>query len=67
MTQTYIQAHLATLTNEDLLAKLEEARTDHILAAATERDSEWCQACFAAVWTYATEVQARGIVTRTLN
>lgn len=62
-----IQEHLESLTNEELLAKLEEAKSDLAIAAATERDSDWHAACFAGVLTYALEVQERGIDTRTLN
>lgn len=53
--------YIASLTDAELKASAAIANVDLERAAASERDSAWHQACFAAVFMFAKELARRGI------
>ena len=67
MNQEQIDEHLADLSDDELIAALEVAKTDLAVAAADKPNSEWHEACFAGVLTYCQEVQKRGLRVVLLN
>lgn len=59
--------YLAALTDKELLAQLEIAKTDLQQAAHEQNNSEWHGSCFAGVIVLATEVQKRGLIAATVK
>lgn len=53
--------YLQSLTNEELVESFETAKTDLEEVSDEDRNSEWHEACFAAVIVYGNEVVRRGI------
>lgn len=62
-----IQKHLKALSDDELIAATEQAHKDLKKAADEQPESEWHQACFAGLITYAGEVQRRGLAMQTLH
>jgi hypothetical protein len=60
-----VREHLDSLNDAELIAAMARARADLEAAAEAEKESEWHQACFAGLMTYALEAQRRGIVLAT--
>jgi hypothetical protein len=56
-----IEEHLAGMTDAELIAACEEAKTDLAEAAAQQPNSERHQECFAGLIVYAQELSKRGI------
>jgi hypothetical protein len=56
-----IAAHLASLSDEQLIAATKEAQDNLAEAAREQPDSERHQECFAGLFIYASEMQARGL------
>lgn len=61
MTKDEIDEKLAAMTDEQVVAAFSEAREDLASAAATQPNSEWHEACFAGLLTFAGELSKRGI------
>ena len=55
------EQYLKTLNNDQLIDALNKAAQDLEIAAEKEKDSEWHQACFAGLMTYALEADKRGL------
>jgi hypothetical protein len=55
------------MSNEELKAFVKEAGEDLEKAAETERNSEWHEACFAAVLMGTMEMNRRGIQMATVH
>lgn len=62
-TEIDIAQHLASLSDDALKAAFKQA-TDDLCEAAGGTDTEWHEACFAGVYSYATEMNKRGITLR---
>jgi len=58
---------LAGLSDRELLNALAVDQVDLEVAAEKEPNSDWHQACFAAVYVYAEEAGNRGIVNSAFN
>jgi HEPN domain-containing protein len=61
MTADEIDEMVKAMSDEELKANMKQAGEDLNLAASEEPESEWHQACFAAVLTYAQELSRRVI------
>ena len=62
-----IDAHLAGLSNEQLIAAVKQAQDDLNEAANTSPNSERHQECFAGLYIYANEAQVRGLKISTVH
>lgn len=56
-----IVAHLAGLSDEQLIAATREAQDDLAKAAREQPNSDWHSECFAGLVIYAGEMQSRGM------
>lgn len=61
MNNEQIQEYLSALSNDQLFVEMDKAYDDCMKAADEEANSEWHQACFAGLMTYAYEAQKRGL------
>lgn len=62
-----IAAHLAGLSDEQLIAATREAQSDLEQAAREQPNSERHQECFAGLVIYAGEMNARGLKIATIH
>jgi len=53
--------HLKSLSDMDLMLALDMAYEDTKKASIDEKESEWHQSCFAALFLYADEIKRRGL------
>lgn len=67
MSNEEAQEYLADMSDSDLVAALDVAKTDLTQAAATQPESEWHQSCFAGVLMFCMEMQKRGINVATVH
>jgi hypothetical protein len=56
-----IDAYLQSLSNDELIQKLEIAIQDLEAAAEKEHGSEWHESCLAATVLYCNEMSKRGL------
>jgi hypothetical protein len=61
------QEHLDGLSDAELVSALKIAKEDLAKAAATQRNSEWHESCFAAVYLFADEMGKRGLKAETVH
>ena len=61
------QEYLSGLSNEELMAKIGEAKYDLGRAANEEPNSKWHQSCFAAFFMMAQEAAKRGLKLSTVH
>lgn len=54
-------AHLKTLSDADLRAFMAQAEIDNFAAATADKDSDWHQSCFAALYVACLEASDRGL------
>ena len=59
MTQEYCTDYLRGLTDEELKKFADTAHKDTIEACTKEKDSEWHQSCFSALYMACTELNKR--------
>lgn len=55
---------LEAMSNDELIAFAEQAEADTVLAATFDNNSEWHEACFAALALASFEMSARGITVK---
>lgn len=60
-TQEDIQKYLSSLNDTQVLECLATARDDILAISGNELNSEWHEACFAGLLTYAQEAAKRGL------
>jgi hypothetical protein len=58
----FVMGNCGSLSNDELRAAFDEAKLDLTNASETEPNSEWHQACFAAVYVFAAEMSKRGLI-----
>lgn len=58
---------IATLTDEELRTAINEASDDLKKASKDEPESEWHEACFAAVILFSQEMSRRGLFNRKIQ
>ena len=59
--QTEIETHLASLSDQELVIRMETAWADLHKAAHEANQSEWHNNCFAACAVYCQEMSKRGL------
>lgn len=62
-----ITAHLASLSDSDLLDAIRMAYEDMNTAAVESPNTEWHEACFAGLVVYVGEAERRGLTISTLQ
>lgn len=61
MTPDEIAQYLEGMTDDEIVSAVSEAYADTANAASQAPNSEWHQACFAGLMTYAQEALKRGM------
>lgn len=67
VTDEVAKGNFSPVPDDDLIAAFDEAKLELAKASEAEPNSDWHQACFAAAYLMAIEMNKRGLINQTVH